>query len=56
MKCETIQCESACESSCGGRSFLTKEERIQKLNKYKEWLDNESNGVQEKIEDLKKAS
>ncbi len=36
------------------RSFLTKEERISLLKEYKEDLDKESQGVQEKIEDLEK--
>ena len=39
-----------------GRHFLTKEEKIEKLEEYKKWLDNESKGVGEKIEELKKAS
>ena len=32
-----------------GRRFLTKEEKIEKLTKYKNWLDNESKGVEEAI-------
>ena len=32
-----------------GRMFLTKEEKIEKLTKYKNWLDNESKGVEETI-------
>ena len=39
-----------------GRHFLTKEERIKKLEEYKEWLENEKKGVEETIEELKKAS
>jgi hypothetical protein len=39
-----------------GRHFLTKEEKIEKLEEYKKWLDNESKGVEETIEELKKAS
>jgi hypothetical protein len=39
-----------------GRHFLTKEEKIEKLEEYKQWLDNESKGVEEAIEKLKKAS
>ena len=41
--------------SCCGRQFLTKEEKIEGLNQYKKWLDNESKGVQEAIDTLKKA-
>ena len=36
------------------RHFLTKEEKIEKLEEYKEWLENERNGVQETIDELKK--
>ena len=36
-----------------GRRFLTKEEKIKKLTEYKEWLDNESKGVEETIAELK---
>ena len=32
-----------------GRRFLTKEEKIEKLTKYKNWLDNEGKGVEETI-------
>jgi len=33
--------------------FLTKEEKIDHLNKYKEWLENEAKGVDEAIAKLK---
>ncbi len=33
--------------------FLTKEEKISNLNKYKEWLENEVKGVNEAIAKLK---
>jgi hypothetical protein len=33
--------------------FLTKEEKIAHLNKYKEWLENEAKGVDETIAELK---
>jgi hypothetical protein len=32
--------------------FLTKEEKIAKLKEYKQWLDNESKGVEETITEL----
>jgi ribosome recycling factor len=35
------------------RQFLTKKEKIKKLTEYKEWLDDESKGVEEAIEKLK---
>jgi hypothetical protein len=35
-----------------GRHFLTKEEKIIKLKEYKNWLDNESKGVEERITEL----
>ena len=40
-----------CEPS--GRHFLTSEEKIEKLEEYKKWLDSESSGVEEAIEKLK---
>jgi hypothetical protein len=47
------------EMGCCGmhhpRMFLTKEERITHLNKYKEWLQNEAKGVDEAIAKLKEA-
>ena len=46
------------ECDCCGphaRMFLTKEERITHLNKYKEWLQNEAKGVDEAIAKLKEA-
>lgn len=39
---------------CNTRSFLTKEERIEVLEEYKESLEKEAKGVSEKIADLKK--
>ena len=48
-----------CGVQCHGhhnRHFLTTEEKIEKLEEYKKWLDNESKGVEEAIEELKKAS
>jgi hypothetical protein len=38
------------------RGFLTKEEKIEHLEEYKKWLEKEKQGVEEAIEDLKKAS
>ena len=37
-----------------GRRFLTTEKKIERLKEYKEWLDNESKGVDEAIFKLKK--
>lgn len=38
---------------CGGRRFLTKEEKVEWLNEYKSDLENELKGVTERIEELK---
>ena len=38
------------------RQFLTKEEKIEHLEEYKKWLVKEAKGVEEAIENLKKAS
>ncbi len=42
--------------SCCGRQFFTSEEKIEQLEEYKKWLDSESKGVEEAIEDIQKAS
>ncbi|MFA6489558.1 MAG: hypothetical protein WCT52_02650 [Candidatus Micrarchaeia archaeon] len=39
---------------CGNRSFLTKEEKIEMLEEYRESLENEAKGVAERIAELKK--
>jgi hypothetical protein len=44
--------ENACCCHHHGRHFLTKEEKIAKLKEYKQWLDNESKGVEERITEL----
>jgi len=36
------------------RSFLTKEEKIEMLKEYKEALEKEAKGVEERIEELEK--
>ena len=45
--------EDMCCCTSHGRHFLTKEEKIKKLTEYKQWLDNESKGVEETITELK---
>jgi len=51
MECISYQCYGgSCNSE--GRRFFTKEEKIQMLKEYKEALDNESQGVSEKIASL----
>ena len=49
-----MQCETMCEES-DGRSFLTSEEKVAKLEKYQKWLENEKKGVEEAITKIKKA-
>jgi len=39
---------------CSGRSFLTKEEKIEMLEEYRESLEREAKGVAERIAELKK--
>lgn len=39
----------------GRRHFYTKQERIEMLEEYKTWLDKEKQGVEERIEELKKS-
>ena len=41
---------------CGpmmGRHFITKEEKVELLERYREWLEKEAKGVNELIEELK---
>jgi hypothetical protein len=45
--------ENMCCCTHHGRQFLTKEEKLKKLAEYKNWLDNESKGVEEAIAQLK---
>ena len=43
-------CGSYCEAP--GRSFLTKDEKIEMLKDYQKSLENEANGVAERIKEL----
>jgi len=43
------------QSSHRRRHFYTKQEKIDMLEEYKPWLDKEKQGVEERIEELKKA-
>ena len=51
MYCET----SCCGTEMEGRRFLTTEEKVEKLQDYKKWLESEAQGVDETIKKLKKA-
>jgi len=53
MQCDTDNC--GCSEGFEGRKFLTREEKIERLQSYKTWLDSESKGVEEVITNLKKA-
>jgi hypothetical protein len=44
---------NCCDDYMHHRMFLTKEEKITHLGKYKEWLQNEAKGVDEAIAKLK---
>jgi hypothetical protein len=39
---------------CTGRSFLTREEKLEMLEDYKSSLQSELKGVEERIKDIKK--
>lgn len=43
-----------CGPSSGMRGFFTKEERLEMLKEYKESLENETKGVEERIGELEK--
>lgn len=51
-----MQCETSCGDAWEGRRFLTTEEKVEKLQNYKQWLEQEAKGVDEAIKKLKKAS
>jgi hypothetical protein len=45
--------QQCCYNASGyGRNFLTKEEKIEMLKEYKEYLDREVRGVSERIHEL----
>lgn len=37
-----------------GRNFFSKEEKIEMMKRYKNWLDKESKGIEEAIEKMEK--
>jgi len=41
-------------SCCTPRSFLTREEKLEMLEEYKQSLENEAKGVEERIKELKR--
>lgn len=43
-----------CDCGCGGRSFLSKRERIEMLEEYSESLKSELEGVEEELTELKR--
>jgi len=43
-----------CGPASGGRSFLTKEEKIEMLQEYQKELEQEAKGVAERVKELKK--
>lgn len=50
MECCTSN--DCCSGS--GRNFLTAQEKVERLTKYKEWLTKEAKGVEEAIEKVQK--
>ncbi len=51
--CDAGGCGCGTDSR-GFRNFLTKEEKIELLSEYKERLEKEAKGVEERIKELKK--
>nr|MBI4156348.1 DUF5320 domain-containing protein [Candidatus Woesearchaeota archaeon] len=43
-----------CGCEYGARRFFTKEEKVEMLEEYKDYLENESKGVSERIKQLQK--
>ena len=52
MNCGTYMCV---DEEHEGRRFLTAEEKIEKLEQYKKWLESEKKGVEETIARIKNA-
>ena len=44
----------SCCSTSSGRSFLTKEEKVEMLKEYQENLEKELQGVKERVKELSK--
>ena len=53
---KNMYCETSCGDAGEGRRFLTTEEKVEKLQDYKQWLEQEAKGVDEAIKKLEKAS
>lgn len=45
-----------CNCGVGGRSYFTKDEKVEMLKDYRESLEKELQGVKERIKELEKAS
>jgi hypothetical protein len=43
-----------CGCGCGGRMFLSRKEKVEMLEEYRESLKNELDGVEEELRKLKK--
>lgn len=44
-----------CRCGCGGRKFLSRKEKIEMLEEYRESLKNELEGVEEELKELQRA-
>jgi hypothetical protein len=45
--------QGMCGCGCGGRKFLTKREKIEKLEEYSKMLKSELEGVEEKLKEIR---
>ncbi len=45
-----------CGCECSPRNFLTREEKLEMLKEYKQWLEKEGKGVAERIKELQKSN
>ena len=46
--------QGMCGCGCGGRRFLSRKEKIEMLEEYRESLKNELEGVEEELNELKR--
>jgi len=50
---EMAMAQGMCGCGCGGRRFLSKEEKIEKLEDYRESLKKELQGVEEELKEIR---
>ncbi len=52
--CGECNCAGSCGCGSGMRNFLTRDEKLEMLSEYKKSLEQEVEGVEERIQELKR--